>query len=140
MAGTYTIGCLAAEAGVSVETIRYYQRRNLVPEPARPAGGTRRYNDSDAQRLRFIKRAQSMGFRLAEIAILLNLGAGRSCQKTRDLAASKIQHVDARIRELHQLREELAGLVAECDSNLDDTTCPIMDRLAPGRNGALSSS
>ena len=130
MAGTYTIGRLAAAAGVNVETVRYYQRRKLIPEPARPVGGTRRYTDSDAQRLRFIKRAQLIGFALAEIASLLDLRARRSCQKTRDLAVSKIQHVDAQIRELRQLRKELARLVAECDSNLDETSCPIMDRLA----------
>jgi len=130
MAGTYTIGRLAAAAGVNVETIRYYQRRKIIPEPARPAGGTRRYSDSDAQRLRFIKRAQLMGFALAEIASLLDVRARRSCQKTRDLAASKIQHVDVQIRELRQLRRELARLVTECNSNVDEASCPIIDQLA----------
>jgi MerR family mercuric resistance operon transcriptional regulator len=65
MSQSYTIGRLAAAAGVHVETIRYYQRSKLVPEPARPAGGVRRYTESDAERLRFIKRAQMMGFTLA---------------------------------------------------------------------------
>ena len=88
MSRTYTIGQLAAEAGVNVETVRYYQRRKLMPEPARPQGGTRRYNETDAERLRFIKRAQVMGFALVDVESLLSLRTRRSCQKTRDLAAS----------------------------------------------------
>lgn len=130
MPRTYSIGRLAAAAGVNVETVRYYQRRKLIPEPARPAGGTRSYTDSDAERLRFIKRAQVMGFALVEIASLLDLKARRSCQKTRNLAVSKIQCIDVQIRELRQLRKELARLVSGCDSNLDETNCPIINRLA----------
>ena len=132
MAQTYTISRLAAAAGVNVETVRYYQRRRLMPEPARPAGGTRLYTDADAQRLRFIKRAQVMGFALAEVENLLDLRSRRSCRRTRDLAASKLKSVDARIRELRQLRKDLAALVAQCDTNVIDATCPILDRL--GRN------
>ena len=129
MAQTYTISRLAAAAEVNVETVRYYQRRRLMPEPARPAGGTRRYTDTDAQRLRFIKRAQLMGFSLDEIQNLLNLRSRRSCRTTRDLAASKLESVDARIRELRKLRKELAALVAQCDKNASDSECPILDRL-----------
>jgi MerR family transcriptional regulator, mercuric resistance operon regulatory protein len=132
VAQTYTISRLAAAADVNVETVRYYQRRRLMPEPARPARGTRLYTDVDAQRLRFIKRAQLMGFALAEIENLLELRARRSCRTTRDLAASKLQSVDARIRELRQLRKELAALVAQCDTNASDSNCPILDRLAAG--------
>jgi MerR family mercuric resistance operon transcriptional regulator len=100
-----------------------------MPEPVRPASGTRRYTDADAQRLRFIKRAQLMGFALAEVENLLDLRARRSCRTTRDLAASKLESVDARIRELRQLRKELAALVAQCDTNASDSECPILDRL-----------
>jgi MerR family transcriptional regulator, mercuric resistance operon regulatory protein len=130
VARTYTIGQLAASAGVHVETIRYYQRRHLMPEPARPPGGTRRYTDADAERLRFIKRAQVMGFALAEVESLLNLRAHRSCRMTRDLAAAKLAFVDARIRELRRLRKDIADLIAECDRNGDEASCPIMERLA----------
>ena len=115
MAQAYTIGGLAASAGVNVETVRYYQRRKLMPEPARPAGGMRRYTDADAERLRFIKRAQGMGFALAEIGSLLDLRTRRSCRMTREVATSKIESVDARIRELRLLRRELARMVAECE-------------------------
>jgi len=69
----YTIARLAATAGVHVETVRYYQRRGLLPEPARPPGGVRRYSGADAKRLRFIRRAQAMGFKLTEIESLLVL-------------------------------------------------------------------
>jgi MerR family mercuric resistance operon transcriptional regulator len=126
----YTIASLAAAAGVHVETVRYYQRLKLVAEPPRPAGGIRRYTEADAARLRFIKRAQAMGFTLAEITNLLALKEHRSCRATRELAATKLRVVDARIRQLRDLRKELAGLIAECDANTQDTRCPLIQRLA----------
>jgi MerR family transcriptional regulator, mercuric resistance operon regulatory protein len=130
MSRPYTIARLAAAAGVHVETIRYYQRLRLVPEPSRPLGRIRRYTEADADRLRFIKRAQAMGFTLVEVGSLLNLQARRSCHATRELAASKLLLVDARIRELGDLRKELAGLIADCDANTQDTKCPVIQRLA----------
>jgi MerR family mercuric resistance operon transcriptional regulator len=126
----YTIAGLAAAAGVHIETIRYYQRSKLVPEPPRPLGGIRRYTGADADRLRFIKRAQAMGFTLAEIVSLLALQRRRSCRATRELAAAKLGLVDARIRELRRLRKELAGLIADCDANTQNTRCPVIQRLA----------
>lgn len=129
MSRTYTIARLAAAAGVHVETIRYYQRLKLAPEPPRPVGGIRRYGEADADRLRFIKRAQAMGFTLEEIRSLITLQARRSCRATRDLAATKLRMVDARIRDLRHLRRELAGLIAECDANTQDTKCPVIQRL-----------
>lgn len=130
MPQSYTIARLAAAAGVHVETIRYYQRRKLVPEPMRPIGGVRRYTEGDAERLRFIKRAQTMGFTLAEVESLLKLRARRSCRATRAVAATKLEIVDDRIRELRQLRKELATLIASCDANAEDSTCPVIERLA----------
>jgi MerR family transcriptional regulator, mercuric resistance operon regulatory protein len=130
MAKSLTIGQLALAAGVNVETVRYYQRRRLMPEPARPLGGTRRYMEADAQRLRFIKRAQMMGFALADVENLLKLRSGQSCRTTRELALAKIETVDARIRELRRLRKELANLVAECDQNRSEAACPIIQRLS----------
>jgi MerR family mercuric resistance operon transcriptional regulator len=129
MSRTYTIARLAAAAGVHVETIRYYQRLKLAPEPPRPVGGIRRYGEADADRLRFIKRAQAMGFTLEEIRSLITLQARRSCRATRELAAAKLRVVDARIRDLRDLRKELAGLIAECDTNTQDTKCPVIQRL-----------
>lgn len=130
MPESYTIGRLAAAVGVHIETIRYYQRRRLVPLPARPAGGARRYTGADADCLRFIKRAQLMGFTLKEIQNLLQLRKSRSCRATRELAATKLQTVDSRIRELRQLRRELSGLIAACDVNREDRDCPVIERLA----------
>jgi MerR family mercuric resistance operon transcriptional regulator len=129
-ADSYTIARLAQAAGVHVETIRYYQRLKLVPEPPRPAGGIRRYSEADAERLRFIKHAQGMGFTLAETASLLTLQARRSCHATRELAATKLRLVETRLRELRKLRRELAHLVAECDANTQDANCPVIQRLA----------
>jgi MerR family mercuric resistance operon transcriptional regulator len=126
----YTIGQLAEAASVNVETIRYYQRRELMPQPARPSSGARRYTDADFQRLRFIKRAQVMGFSLAEICDLLELRRHPSCRTTRELAVTKLQFVDSKIRELRVLRNELRDLVAECDVNRDTSSCPIIERLA----------
>jgi MerR family mercuric resistance operon transcriptional regulator len=129
-ADSYTIARLAQAAGVHVETIRYYQRLKLVPEPPRPTGGIRRYSEADAERLRFIKHAQAMGFTLAEAASLLTLQARRSCHATRELAVTKLRLVDARLRELSKLRKQLAHLVAECDANTQDANCPVIQRLA----------
>ena len=126
----YTIARLAAAAGIHVETVRYYQRLRLVPEPPRPLGGIRRYTEGDVDRLRFIRRAQTMGFTLAEVASLLNLQKRRSCHATRELAAIKLRLIDARIQELRGLRRELAGLIADCDANTQDTKCPVIQRLA----------
>lgn len=126
----YTIARLAAAAGVHVETIRYYQRRKLIPRPIPPLGGIRRYTETDAERLRFIKRAQAMGFTLIEIENLLKLRTRRSCHATRELAATKLRIVDGRIRELRHLRSELAVLIASCDANPVDSTCPVIERLA----------
>lgn len=127
---TYTIGGLATAAGVHVETVRYYQRRGLVSEPRRPQGGVRRYTDADAERLRFIKRAQAVGFTLVEIEALLALRARKSCRATRALAATKLQFVDARLRDLKRLRKELAQWIAACDANAVDSICPAIERLS----------
>lgn len=129
-AETYTIGGLAADAGVHVETVRYYQRRGLVSEPRRPQGGVRRYTKADAERLRFIKRAQSVGFTLVEIEALLALRTRKSCRATRSLAVTKLQFVEERLRDLRRLRMELKQWIAACDSNAEDSVCPAIERLA----------
>lgn len=127
---SFTIAGLANAAAVNIETVRYYQRRGLMPEPARPPGGVRRYVSADAERLRFIKRAQAMGFTLEEIRSLLRLRTQRSCRATRELAVTKLRLVDANIGELRQLRDELARLVAACDANAEESCCPVIERLA----------
>ena len=130
MQGTYTIGQLATEAGVNIETIRYYQRRKLLPQPRRAHGRPRRYGSDEITRLRFIKCAQRLGFTLKEIEGLLELLTPVSCSTTRRVAAAKLDQVDERIRELQSLREEFVELLAACDANTDDSCCPIIERLA----------
>lgn len=126
---SFTIAGLATAAAVSIETVRYYQRRGLMREPVRPPGSVRRYASEDAERLRFIKRAQAMGFTLEEIKNLLALRTQRSCSATRKLAVAKLELVAARIRELRQLRSNLAQLIAECDANSEESCCPVIERL-----------
>ena len=130
MQQSYTIGQLAAEAAVNVETIRYYQRRKLFPKPKRTLGRTRRYGNSEVIRLRFIKCAQRLGFTLREVDDLLELLEPMSCSKTRTIAAAKLKQVDERIRELQALRIEFKGLLAACDENRDESRCPIIERFA----------
>jgi MerR family mercuric resistance operon transcriptional regulator len=124
-----TISALAAAAEVSIETVRYYQRRGLLREPARPPGGTRRYANGDVDQLRFIKRAKAMGFTLEEIRSLLRLRTQDACHATRALAESKLRLIDTNIRELQQLRSELAKLVAACNANAGESHCPVIERL-----------
>ncbi len=124
------IGRLAANAGVNVETIRYYQRRGLLSEPDKPLNGHRRYPAESVKRVRFIKRAQVLGFTLEEIAGLLQLDVTHACAETRDLAGRKLQIIEQKLADLTAMREALAKLMRQCAS-LDGTgTCPIIDALA----------
>lgn len=125
-----TIGKVARAAGVNVETVRYYQRSGLVPEPPRPAGSVRRYSDETVARLRFIKRAQELGFTLAEIRRLLALGEPQSCQRARALAAEKLELVRARIADLERMRAVLDSLIERCDATRGRVACPIIETLA----------
>ena len=94
MASELTIGRVAKLAGVNVETIRYYQRRRLLAEPVKPHMGYRRYPANIVKHIRFIKRAQALGFTLEEIAELLRLEEARACAETRDLAAHKMELIE----------------------------------------------
>lgn len=128
MSPTLTIGRLATAAGVHVETVRYYQRRGLLPEPCRPLGGVRRYGDTDLTRLQFIRRAQAMGFRLDEVAGLLKVRGAGACEHTRQLTEHKLAEVRRKLDELRRLESELVQLVAECEQTQPDECCPTLDR------------
>lgn len=95
--GSLTIGGLAKAAGVGVETIRFYQRRDLLPEPDRPLGGIRRYHTADVARIIFIKSAQRLGFSLNEVAELLKLADSSQCEEAKTLAEHKLTDVQSRI-------------------------------------------
>jgi len=125
-----TIGKLAQRAGVNVETIRYYQRLELLEEPARPPGGVRRYADAAVSRVRFIKRAQDLGFSLAEIRRLLRLGDPQTCAEARALAAEKLALVESRVADLERLRGTLKDLIGRCDRRRGKVACPIIETLA----------
>jgi MerR family mercuric resistance operon transcriptional regulator len=125
-----TIGKVARAAGVNVETVRYYQRSGLVPEPPRPARSVRRYSEQTVARLRFIKRAQELGFTLAEIRRLLALGDPQSCGKARALAADKLALVRSRIADLERMRAVLESLIQRCDAVRGRVACPIIETLA----------
>ncbi|QBR70172.1 MerR family transcriptional regulator [Beijerinckiaceae bacterium] len=130
MAQEVTIGGLAKRAGVNVETIRYYQRRGLLALPDRPQGAYRRYAVDLAQRIHFIKRAQALGFTLAEIAGLPRRDATQACVTTRELALHKIALIDAKLADLAARRETLSALTAQCCTELQGNDCPIIQSLA----------
>jgi len=125
-----TIGQVAAEAAVHVETVRYYQRIGLIAEPARPGGGVRRYGDEVVKRLRFVKRAQEIGFSLDEVRQLLALDDGQNCRETRQLAEHKLAVIEQRLADLARMRKTLKSLVAECESGKRPRSCPIIATLS----------
>lgn len=127
-----TIGRLAALAEVNVETVRYYQRRGLLREPTRPLGSVRRYSNDDMKRIRFIKRAQQLGFTLEEITNLLKLEDGRNCRETEKLAQQKLVTVQVRIADLHRLRRTLQELIGRCGVGRGKIACPIIESLTDG--------
>jgi MerR family mercuric resistance operon transcriptional regulator len=119
-----TIGKLAAAGGVGVETIRFYQRKGLLAQPARESG-IRRYGAEDLRRLRFIKQAQAAGFTLEEIKELLMLDTGEDRSRARTLAARRIEALDAKIAELRAARDSLKRLARECGEG-SEGPCPIL--------------
>jgi len=125
-----TIGGLAQAAGVGVETVRYYQRRGLLPEPARPPGEVRRYGGQEVKRLRFIRSAQAAGFTLNEIGELLELSASEDRARARELAQARVFALDAKIEELRLARKALADLASEC-ANQRRGPCPILKAFDP---------
>ena len=129
MASELTIGRVAKLAGVNVETIRYYQRRRLIAEPDKPHMGYRRYPPDSVKHIRFIKRAQALGFTLEEISELLRLEEARACAETRALASHKIRLIDQKLTGLAAMRKALASLVQQCDRKQPAKGCPIIQVL-----------
>lgn len=119
-----TIAGLARAGGVGVETVRYYQRRGLMPTPD-GAGGVRRYGEAEARRLRFIRSAQAAGFTLEQIGELLALDAGHDHARARALAQARIAELDVRIAELEAARNALRRLAKQCGAARDGP-CPIL--------------
>jgi MerR family mercuric resistance operon transcriptional regulator len=135
-----TIGGLARAGGVNVETIRFYQRRGLLPEPKRQRGSVRRYTAADVARVRFIKSAQRLGFSLDEVADLLRLEDGTRCDEARALAESKLAVVRTRLADLQRIERVLTDLIARCGQAGVQVRCPLIDSLQHGLAHAESST
>jgi Cu(I)-responsive transcriptional regulator len=124
------IGAIARQAGVGIDTVRYYERAGLLDPKQRLASGYRRYSATELARLRFIRRAQALGFSLEEIRELLALSSRRDVARVKRTAADKVQQIEARIAELQRIRDGLASLVEACPGHGRAAQCPILRALA----------
>jgi len=127
-----TIGDLARQADVNVETIRYYESIGLLRQPSKPARGWRRYGSEAVLRLRFVRRAQQLGFALAEIKTLLKLRASdnpRTCSSVAKKADQKLAEIDEKIRDLQGMRKVLVALAEACPGDGGGDKCPMLQAL-----------
>jgi len=128
---------VAARAGVNVQTLRYYERRGLLAEPERSESGYRSYEVGAVRTVRFVKRAQALGFTLEEIDSLLQLAGGgpESCDAAKALATEKLAQLERKIADLVAMRGSLRQLVATCERARDHRECPLLDVIGQeGRN------
>ena len=128
-ADNLNIGAFADAAGVNVETIRFYQRKGLLPEPKKPYGSIRRYAQTDVARVRFVKSAQRLGFSLDEVAGLLTLDDGTHCDEARQLAEQKLADVRGKLADLRRIESVLATLVRDCCASHGTVSCPLISAL-----------
>ena len=124
------ISKLAKALNINVETVRFYERWGLITQPPKPDTGYRHYPEETVNRIRFIKRAQELGFTLDEISNLLSLN-DYPCSQVQDLAELKLIAVKEKMADLRRLEKALKALLAQCQSNDDDSHCPIIDSLQP---------
>lgn len=127
------IGTLAKRAGVSIDTVRYYEKSGLLSPESRLASGYRRYGDEQVSRLRFIRRAQELGFTLKDIRDLLGISKQRDVAKVKRAAEKKLADVEARLVALTRMRDGLATLVATCPGHGRAADCPILKALGEER-------
>lgn len=126
-----TIGRLARAAGVGVETVRYYQQRELLPVPA-ASGGYRQYSTDLIDRIRFVKRAQELGFSLDEIAGLLRLHDGSDRKSIRNIANARLGQIETKLTDLRRMQKVLKHLIVACEHSNAGLPCPIIETLAHG--------
>ena len=126
-----TIGIVARRAGVNVETVRFYERKDLIERPSRRGSGYRQYPEETIDRIRFIRRAKELGFTLNEISELLSLKAAprSKCDQIRRRAELKIQDIQTKVRDLLKMRDALAELAKACTGNGPVSSCPILEAL-----------
>jgi Hg(II)-responsive transcriptional regulator len=125
---TLTIGKLAKSAGVGVETIRYYQQRGLLPVPE-SSGSYRHYPVSLGNRIRFIKRAQELGFSLEEVSELLSLEDGIDRISIRHIASERLEEIQTKLDDLNRMKKALSHLIHECEHTGKEQPCPIIATL-----------
>jgi MerR family mercuric resistance operon transcriptional regulator len=128
MDGGLQIGEVAKRAGVSIDTLRYYERVKLLPRPARTSGGFRLFKPEHIERIRFIKQAQDLGFSLEEIRGLLATGGAAECRKVRDLLERKLTELDDRLKAMKGFRRVLADIYWNAKQNLSNTVSPPVAR------------
>ena len=126
-----TRGKLARRAGVNIETIRYYEQRGLIPEPPRTTSGYRQYTEDYVERIRFIKRAQELGFTLSEIKELLSLRVDPETDRgeVKQRAATKIVTIEEKISDLERMKHRLKLLVTSCSGRGPTSECPILEAM-----------
>lgn len=131
MAAAMKIGQVAEQGGVNLQTIRYYEREGLLPPPPRMASGYRLFNQGTVRRVRFIKRAQELGFTLAEIRDLLTLRVDekRSSGEVRSIAGAKIADIDSKIQSLLAMKQALTRLTERCSGHGPASECPILESI-----------
>jgi DNA-binding transcriptional MerR regulator len=133
------IGEVALRAGVSIDAVRYYERRRLLPAAPRTEGGFRLFTPDTVERVRFIKQAQELGFSLDEIGELLATGGARECRRVRDHLTVKLSEVDERIRMMQDFRKTLARHLAACERELSrnagNAVCPALINISRGYPG-----
>ena len=124
------IGEVAELTGVSLDTLRYYERRHLLPRARRTQGGFRLFTSETVQRVSFIKHAQELGFSLEEIRELLSPGSATQCRRVRDLVSAKLIEVDKRLKSMRHFRRMLAAHLNECERALSQqgqqARCPVL--------------
>ena len=126
-----TIGQLAKRTQINIETVRYYERRGLIPKPPVTASGYRQYAERDVKRVELIRRAQALGFSLAEIQELLELRVDpdASCADVKRRALQKIEDIDGKIASLTRMKQGIERLAASCRGRGPTSECPILDAL-----------
>ena len=125
---TMTRGEVARRTGVNIETVRYYEQRGLIPRPPRSASGYRKYTEDYVERIRFIKRAQELGFTLQEIVELLSLRVDPEMDRgeVKQRAEAKLADIEEKIRDLERMAQALTTLVATCSGCGPTSECPIL--------------
>jgi MerR family mercuric resistance operon transcriptional regulator len=129
-----TIGQVAAQCGVGVETIRFYEREELIVQPSRPESGFRRYPPDTVGRVRFIQRSKALGFSLREIKELLSLrvDSAATCDVVKGRSEAKIADIEKKIRHLQEMKRALVRLTVACRGKRPTSECPILEALGDG--------